>query len=313
MKIVVVCMAASAAELIRKALSLGGSGSVTALCEAGDAQAGVYAACGAESVVKIPDGADDCALGTQVADALNRLQPDAVLFPATIRGRFISAWAAAKLQTGLTADCTELAMTAEGALLQTRPAFGGNLLAQILCPTSRPQMASVRPGVFPPAEPQGNPARVPALVMPVSRAPARLERLHFEPSDGGVPLQNAKIMIAGGRGIGGKSGFETLHELAGLMGGVVAATRSAVDAGWIPYPHQVGQTGVTVRPNLYLAFGISGAVQHIVGMNGAGTVIAVNTDRSAPIFDHANYGIVADWRETAEAMIRYLKERKSVS
>jgi electron transfer flavoprotein alpha subunit len=131
-------------------------------------------------------------------------------------------------------------------------------------------------------------------------------------SGDGISLQSAEVIVAGGKGIGGPEGFRILSRLASLLGGAVGATRSAVDAGWIPYAHQIGQTGVTVRPRLYLAFGVSGAVQHIAGMNAANMVVAVNTDRHAPIFRAADYGIIADWRETAEYFIKTISERKAV-
>jgi len=217
---------------------------------------------------------------------------------------------AAKLETGLTADCTGLSLTPEGYLLQTRPAYGGNLIADILCRDCRPQLASVRPGVFPSPQVLPGAACAPVVDFFPAALPTMLERVAFTPSEGGTSLQSAQVIVAGGKGVGGKQGFETLAELAALLHGALGATRGAVDAGWVSYPHQIGQTGATVRPKLYLAFGISGLVQHIVGMNGSETVVAVNTDRNAPIFDNADYGIVGDWQTTAETMIRYLKERK---
>ena len=132
----------------------------------------------------------------------------------------------------------------------------------------------------------------------------------FTPAESGVSLQGASVIVTGGKGVGSKKGFEKLEELAALLGGGVGATRSAVDAGWIGYPHQIGQTGVTVRPRLYLAFGVSGLVQHTVGMSSSSVVVAVNTERNAPIFACADYGIVADWEETIDEWIQYVKERK---
>lgn len=310
MTIVVVCCAASAGELIGKARSLTDGVRVIALCEVGDAQLNFYGACGADGLLRLPACSDDCAQGTAIAQALRYVAPDAALFPATVRGRFLSAWVAAKLETGLTADCTELSLTPEGYLLQTRPAYGGNLIADILCKDRRPQLASVRPGVFPPPQALPGAARVPVVDFFPAALPAMLERVAFTPSEGGTSLQSARLIVAGGKGVGSKRGFETLAELAAMLHGALGATRGAVDAGWIPYSHQIGQTGSTVRPKLYLAFGISGFIQHVVGMNGSETVVAVNTDRTAPIFGNADYGIVGDWQTTAETMIRYLKERK---
>ena len=282
MTIVVVCVADSAAELVAKARSLSAKACVTALCEDDSCPCA-----GEDRIVRIGRVADDCAQGTRIAQALKVIQPDIGLFPATIRGRFLSAWVAAKLETGLTADCTELALTPEGRLLQTRPAFGGSLTADIVCAVHRPQLASVRPGVF-------------GLLTP----------LRFLPSESGIALQSARVIVTGGKGVGSKRGFEKLQELARLLGGMVGATRGAVDAGWISYSHQIGQTGVTVRPEWYLCFGVSGMIQHVAGMSAAKKVIAVNSDRSAPIFRCADYGFVGDWEAVADQMIKHLKERK---
>ena len=273
-----------------------------------------YLRSGADEALYLEPAEDDCAQGCRIVRALKALEPDIVLFPATVRGRFLSAWAAARLQTGLTADCTGLSITREGLLLQTRPAYGSHLTADILCREKRPQMASVRPGVFPVPEerPPGRDARARTLSLPAEKAFLQLTR--FLPAEGDVSLQSAPVIVAGGKGVGGREGFSLLSELASLLGGAVGASRSAVDAGWISYSHQIGQTGVTVRPALYIAFGISGMIQHAVGMRAAGTVIAVNTDRNAPIFRCADIGVVADWRETAEYMLQFiqnhLKERK---
>ncbi len=309
MTIVVVCIASSATELIGKAHSLSHHVRVIALCDVKDLAINQYYACGADEIATVSLCSDYCAQGTQIARALEQLQPDAVLFPATVQGRFLSAWAAAKLQTGLTADCTDISLTEDGNLLQTRPAFGGNLIAQILCKNHRPQMASIRPGIFMQLNPVSCDVHLPVQVIKQSHVSELLTFLSYTPSADRVSLQNAKVIVAGGKGVGGKEGFAILAELANLLGGTLGASRGAVDAGWTSYAHQVGQTGVAVRPKLYLAFGISGMVQHIAGMNGAETVIAVNNDRLAPIFDYADYGVVADWRETAETMIRYMQNR----
>ena len=302
----------AAAELLGKARQLTPSGRVLALSETEEPPLSAFASFGADEAAALGRLTDDCAQADRIADALRQLQPDAVLFPATIRGRFLSAWAAAKLHTGLTADCTALSLTETGLLKQVRPAFGGNLTAEILCKTARPQMASVRPGVFP--EPAPLTGRTCALrPLKLAAIPERMERLSFTPAESGVSLQGAPVIVTGGKGVGSKKGFENLEELATLLGGGVGATRSAVDAGWISYPHQIGQTGITVRPRLYLAFGVSGLVQHTVGMSSSGVVVAVNKDRNAPIFACADYGIVADWEETIGEWIQYVKERKQQS
>ena len=295
-----------ALELIAKARTL--SSEVIALCE-DEAACGACLAAGADRAAQLPLLADDCAQGDAVSAALYRLAPDSVLFPATVRGRFLSGWAAARLQTGLTADCTALGVTPDGLLLQSRPAFGGNLTADILCREKRPQMASVRPGVFPMPETEGNVPAAPIEKLDVRPLRDYLTREGFTPAQNAVSLQDAQVIVAGGKGVGSRKGFDKLFRLAALLGGAVGATRSAVDAGYISYAHQIGQTGVTVRPRLYIVFGASGAIQHTVGMSAARTVIAVNRDRLAPIFRSADYGVAADWEETIDVMISELSEQ----
>ena len=295
-----------ALELIAKARTL--SSEVIALCE-DEAACGACLAAGADRAALLPLAPDDCAQGDAVSAALYRLAPDSVLFPATVRGRFLSGWAAARLQTGLTADCTALGVTPDGLLLQSRPAFGGNLTADILCREKRPQMASVRPGVFPMPETEGNVPAAPIEKLDVRPLRDYLTRTGFTPAENAVSLQDAQVIVAGGKGVGSRKGFDKLFRLAALLGGAVGATRSAVDAGYIGYAHQIGQTGVTVRPRLYIVFGASGAIQHTVGMSAAKTVIAVNRDRLAPIFRSADYGVAADWEETIDVMISELSEQ----
>lgn len=295
-----------ALELIAKARTL--SSEVIALCE-DEAACGACLAAGADRAALLPLAPDDCAQGDAVSAALYRLAPDSVLFLATVRGRFLSGWAAARLQTGLTADCTALGVTPDGLLLQSRPAFGGNLTADILCREKRPQMASVRPGVFPMPETEGNVPAAPIEKLDVRPLRDYLTREGFTPAQNAVSLQDAQVIVAGGKGVGSRKGFDKLFRLAALLGGAVGATRSAVDAGYIGYAHQIGQTGVTVRPRLYIVFGVSGAIQHTVGMSAAKTVIAVNRDRLAPIFRCADYGVAADWEETIDVMISELSEQ----
>ena len=295
-----------ALELIAKARTL--SSEVIALCE-DEAACGACLAAGADRAALLPLAPDDCAQGDAVSAALYRLAPDSVLFPATVRGRFLSGWAAARLGTGLTADCTALGVTPDGLLLQSRPAFGGNLTADILCREKRPQMASVRPGVFPMPETEGNVPAAPIEKLDVRPLRDYLTREGFTPAQNAVSLQDAQVIVAGGKGVGSRKGFDKLFRLAALLGGAVGATRSAVDAGYIGYAHQIGQTGVTVRPRLYIVFGASGAIQHTVGMSAARTVIAVNRDRLAPIFRSADYGVAADWEETIDVMISELSEQ----
>ena len=293
----------TALELTKKARSIAPDAHIIALCEAGNEDG--FAAAGSDEKIILPFRDDDCAQAEAIADALAQLAPDAALFPATVRGRFLSAWVAARLDTGLTADCTELAITEDGLLKQIRPAFGGNLTAEILCRTRRPQLASVRPGVFPlPAQTDERP--LPTREIALGETASFLKKLSVQTVSSGVSLQSAEVIVTGGKGVGSAKAFEKIQKLADLLGGAVGATRSAVDAGWIDYPHQIGQTGVNVHPKLYIAFGVSGYVQHTVGMNGSDVVVAVNTDRNAPIFSCADYGIVADWEETIDEMIEFL-------
>jgi len=224
-------------------------------------------------------------------------KPEIVLFGATAAGRSVGSRVAVKINTGLTADCTALSIDpATGNLLQTRPAFGGNIMAVIECPAHRPQMASVRPNVMSPAPAdstrQGD-------VIPVELQPedltARTKRLKYVPESGSaVNITEANILISGGRGIQKPDNFAMIQELADTLKAGVAASRAAVDANWIAYSHQVGQTGKTVCPKLYIACGISGQIQHLAGMASAETIVAINKDPDAPIFDIATYGIVGD-------------------
>lgn len=297
----------TALELTFKARTIAPEARIIVLCEEGNEAD--FGSAGADEQLLIPALEDDCAQAERLADALAQIGPDAALFPATVRGRFLSAWAAARLDTGLTADCTELCITDDGLLKQIRPAFGGNLTAEILCRTHRPQLASVRPGVFP--LPAKQPERI-LVQKHISLADVKtyLQKIAFRPVQSEVSLQNAEVIVTGGKGVGSAKAFEKLEKLAGLLGGAVGATRSAVDAGWISYAHQIGQTGINVQPRLYIAFGVSGFVQHTVGMNSSEIVVAVNTDRNAPIFSCADYGIVADWEETIDAMIQFLQNQK---
>ncbi len=240
-------------------------------------------------------------------------KPEVVLAGATAIGRSVIPYVANAIDAGLTADCTRLEIReSDGMLLQTRPAFGGNIMATIECPHTRPQMATVRPKVMAPAEP--DPTRRGEVV--VMQIPERLLQSKIEVletvinTDDQVNIQEVEALVAGGRGLDSAKGFALIRELANELGGAVAASRAAVDAGWIPYPHQVGQTGKTVSPKLYIACGISGAVQHAVGMQSAEIVVAINKDKSAPIFDIATYGVVGDLYEVVPRLIQRLQEMK---
>lgn len=244
---------------------------------------------------------------------IEKYHPSIVLYGATNNGRDLAPRVACKLETGLTADCTELDIDEEtGLLVSTRPTFGGNLMATIMCPDHRPQMSTVRPGVFKKSTPDDS--RTGEIVA---------EDVHIDPSQirvklverikevaEAVNLEEAEIIVSGGRGLKDEKGFEMLRELADLLGGTVGASRAAVDAGWIPHAHQVGQTGKNVSPKLYIAVGISGAIQHLAGMSGADTVVAINKDPDAPIFGVADYAVVGDLFEVVPALIEAIRAKK---
>lgn len=240
-------------------------------------------------------------------------KPEVLLAGATAIGRSVIPYVATAINAGLTADCTRLEIReSDGMLLQTRPAFGGNIMATIECPQTRPQMATVRPKVMAPAEP--DPTRqgtVMTVEVPESLLQSRLQVVQsVVNTEDQVNIQEVEALVAGGRGLDSAKGFALLRELADELGGAVAASRAAVDAGWIPYPHQVGQTGKTVSPKIYIACGISGAVQHAVGMQSAEVVVAINRDKDAPIFDIATYGVVGDLYEVVPRLIQRLQEMK---
>ena len=243
--------------------------------------------------------ADDRAVALWLKELVTRWESKVVLAPATVRMRGIMPILAWYMGAGLTADCTGLAMDGQ-RLLQTRPAFGNSLVADIQT-VSSVQMATVRPGTFPAVLRPGTPTVVQEICA-VAEESVQLEEMQAQQAD--APLQQAKIIVAGGLGVGSKEGFERLSKFAERIGAVVAASRSAVDAGFAPYRCQVGMTGVTVCPKLYIAVGISGAVQHIAGMSGAEKVIAINIDPKAPIFDYADYGVVGDW----ETVLNHLED-----
>ena len=240
--------------------------------------------------------------------------PNVVLMGATTLGRDLSGAVATELETGLTADCTNLEIDPATKLLkQTRPAFGGNIMATILCQERRPQMATVRPRVM--AMPERDEKRSGEIIRescPVreEEVPERMIEL-IEEAGSAVYLDKAEIIVSGGRGIGEARHFEMLRKLANVLGGSLGASRAAVEAGWISPAHQIGQTGQTVRPKIYFAVGISGAIQHLVGMQTSDVIVAVNKDRDAPIFRVATYGIVGDFAEVVPALIEEFRKRLS--
>lgn len=243
-----------------------------------------------------------------VSDLIAKRKPDVFLAGATAIGRSFLARVAVEVHTGLTADCTGLDITDERFLLQTRPAFGGNIMASILCKRHRPQMATVRHKVMQSAvKDGGRNGVVEKLGADGQLLKSRTIRLDWLPEiSDTVNLVDADIIVSGGRGMQKPENFALIEKLAKLLGAAVGSSRAAVDAGWMPYSHQVGQTGKTVQPKLYIACGISGAVQHLVGMSSADRIIAINKDKDAPIFSVASYGIVGDLFEVVPAMIREL-------
>ena len=246
---------------------------------------------------------------------IEKYHPESILIGATVNGRDLAPRVASRIKTGLTADCTSLEYDEEsGNIAWTRPAFGGNLMARILCPNHRPQIGTVRPGVFKKAEPVLN--RKAEIIHETIHISAEEIRTHIletirETAGELVNLEEADVIVAGGRGIGGPEAFKMLKKLADVLGGVVGSSRACVDADWIPHAHQVGQTGKTVAPTLYIACGISGAIQHLAGMSGSKVIVAINKDPDAPIFDVADYGIVGDVHEIVPALTEEIKKMKN--
>ena len=254
-----------------------------------------------------------------LASVINEYKPEIMLVGATAIGRDLGPTVSARVATGLTADCTVLEIgnfpinpgpnQKPNQLLMTRPAFGGNTIATIACPDNRPQMATVRPGVM-------------QKIAPVKGAKAEVIEYNpgFTPNNRYVEILNvvkavkntanimdAKVLVSGGRGVGSKENFKMLEELADVLGGTVSCSRAAVENGWLPVDLQVGQTGKTVRPQIYFAIGISGAIQHVSGMEDSDLIIAINKDESAPIFDVADYGLVGDLNKIVPAFTKALK------
>ncbi|WP_053955822.1 electron transfer flavoprotein subunit alpha/FixB family protein [Inediibacterium massiliense] len=241
-----------------------------------------------------------------ISDAINEVKPEIVLLGATHIGRDLAPRIAARVDTGLTADCTKLAIDPEDKkILQTRPAFGGNIMATIICPNHRPQMSTVRPGVMDKAhKDEARKGEVVKLDVKLDQADVRTEVVEIvKTTKELVSLTDADVIVAGGRGLGKAEGFEMIKQLADKLGGVVGASRATVDAGWIDHSHQVGQTGTTVKPQLYIACGISGAIQHLAGMQESDIIVAINKNANAPIFDVADFGIVGDVYDVVPALI----------
>ncbi len=245
-----------------------------------------------------------------------KYRPETLMIGATNNGRDLAPRVAARIKTGLTADCTEIGIDEDtGNMAWTRPTFGGNLMAVIMCPDHRPQMGTVRPGVFRKgafdASRRGEIVRETCRVSPDEIRTKLIERVQ-EVADA-VNLEEAEIIVAGGRGVGSADNFRLIHELADVLGAKVGCSRAVVDAGWVSHIHQVGQSGKTVTPRLYIAIGISGAIQHLAGIAGAEKVLAVNKDPEAPIFSVADVGIVGDLNEVVPALIHAFREHRKSS
>jgi electron transfer flavoprotein alpha subunit len=262
--------------------------------------------------------ADDPALGyftdetygAVLKSLVQQHKPEVVLAGATAIGRSFFPGVANALGAGLTADCTQLDIREEdGALLQTRPAFGGNIMATIVCPSSRPQMSTVRPNVMKELEYDAKrTGKIVDVVLDPAMLQSKVRVLETVISDeDNVNIQESDILVGGGRGLDSDKGFDLIRELATSLDASVSASRAVVDAGWIGYPHQVGQTGKTVAPKLYIACGISGAIQHVAGMQSSETIVAINRDENAPIFDVADYGIVVDLFEILPKLITQIE------
>jgi electron transfer flavoprotein alpha subunit len=245
-----------------------------------------------------------------IAELIKKYKPEIILAGATTIGRSLVPRLAIKLNTGLTADCTALEIDKKGKLLlQTRPAFGGNIMATIMCKNHRPQMATVRHKVF--AEAKEDTSRKGQIVEEKIEPQFLKTDIHLkdivEEIEDTINITEADIIVAAGRGIGSKENLALIEELAKALNGALAASRSIVDAGWIPYSHQVGQTGRTVCPKLYIACGISGQIQHLVGMQSSDVIIAINKDPDAPIFKVANYGVVGDLFKIVPALTKQIQ------
>lgn len=251
---------------------------------------------------------------TAIVKLVEKYGPTSMLIGATNNGRDLGPRIACRLKTGLTADCTNLDIDEEtGNVAWTRPAFGGNLMATIMCPENRPQMGTVRPGVFKMAPATDHQAEIIREDIHVAPEDIRTQIVELikEMDAETIDLEGAQIIVSGGRGVKGPEGFALIKALADALGATVGASRAAVDSGWISHAHQVGQTGKTVGPKLYIACGISGAIQHLAGMSSSDCIIAINKDPDAPIFGVADYGIVGDLFEVLPVLTEEIKKARA--
>jgi len=248
-----------------------------------------------------------------LAEAAGRAEAALVLLPATVMGRDVAARATAILETACASDLVEVEVNADGVLRGRRPVYSGKAYAWVSIPAARPAVATLRPNVFPLADPDdGRQAEVETFDSPVGEDQLGARAVRIEKADDAeLDVAEASIIVSGGRGMKDPENFSILGQLAGALGGAVGASRAAVDAGWIPHAHQVGQTGKVVSPTLYVACGISGAIQHLAGMSSSKVIVAINKDPEAPIFKVADYGIVGDLFEVVPALTASVKQHKS--
>ena len=283
-----------------------------------DAAVGAANAHGADRIIVV-DGPEYAHYSTDaytiaLCTLVEKYGPTSMLIGATNNGRDLGPRVSCRLKTGLTADCTALDIDEEsGNVAWTRPAFGGNLMATILCPDHRPQIGTVRPGVFKKCGLVIGSAEIIKEDIRITQDQIRTQVLELikEMDSEHVDLEGAEIIVSGGRGVGGPEGFAPVRALAEALGATVGASRAAVDSGWIAHAHQVGQTGKTVGPKLYIACGISGAIQHLAGMSGSDIVVAINKDPDAPIFDVADYGIVGNLFEVLPVLTEEILKAKT--
>ncbi len=272
---------------------------------------------GADRIIAANDNSlkllNDELFSSAFAQMIRKYKPEITLVAATAFGRAVAPRIAASLKTGLTADCTELEIDViKRELKQTRPAFGGNIMATIICPNHRPQMATVRPKVMKKIEPRKSESCElieENIQFNLFKSGMRVIETIGDTAQN-IHITEAHAIVAVGRGLGAPKNFELLNEFAGLINGAVGASRAAVDSGWIEYPHQVGQTGKTVQPKIYIACGISGAIQHLAGMKSSDIIIAINKDKNAPIFNAADIGVVGDIFEVLPILIKKIKKHR---
>lgn len=281
-------------------------GKAAAVCSSGSLDFDLLICYGADIIYDIDVEGSSVVQANNLYELCKEYLPDIILFPATVEYSSVAARTAAFLGTGLTADCIELTIDESNLLRQIRPAFGGGLIAEISCKDRRPQMATVRSGIFPTTSPDNSRKGECIQYSPDTQLIDPIKLISCKKIPTSYDLREAKIIIAGGKGVGSREGFQLLTRFAKKIGGLIGASRSAVDAGYADYNQQIGQTGISVSPELYLALGISGSPQHIAGMNTAGKIVAVNNNPKAPIFDYADLAIVGEWKEIVKDIMNRL-------